>query len=128
VGSSAVSDFPAYQWKAINNPTTVRFTLSSSQIAARTTRIGITAAYAGGRPQITVNNWTSPAPAASSQPDSRSLTIGTYRGNNALYTYNVPASAFVSGTNTMTITVISGSAGLGGYLSPGMSYDCVEMY
>jgi len=128
VGSSAVSDFPAYQWKEINNPTTVRFTLSSSQLAARTVRIGITAAYAGGRPQITVNSWTSPAPAASSQPSSRSLTIGTYRGNNALYTYNVPASAFVAGPNTMTITVISGSAGLGGYLSPGISYDCVEMY
>ena len=128
VGASAVSDFPAYQWKEINNPTTVLFTLSSSQIAARTVRIGITAAYAGGRPQIKVNSWTSPAPAASSQPDSRSLTIGTYRGNNALYTYNVPASAFVAGQNTMTITVISGSAGLGGYLSPGYSYDCVEMY
>lgn len=128
VGSSAVSDFPSYQWKEINNPTTVRFTLSSSQVAARTVRIGITAAYAGGRPQITVNGWTSPAPAASSQPNSRSLTIGTYRGNNALYTYNVPASAFVAGANTMTITVISGSAGLGGYLSPGISYDCVEMY
>jgi rhamnogalacturonan endolyase len=128
VGSSAVSSFPACQWKEINNPTTVRFTLSSSQVAARTVRIGITAAYAGGRPQITINNWASPGPAASSQPNSRSLTIGTYRGNNALYTYNVPASAFVAGPNTMTITVISGSAGLGGYLSPGISYDCVEMY
>jgi rhamnogalacturonan endolyase len=128
VGSSSAGDFPAYQWKEINNPTTVRFTLSSSQIAARTVRIGITASYAGGRPQITVNSWTSPAPAASSQPNSRSMTIGTYRGNNALYTYNVPASAFVVGTNTMTITVISGSAGLGGYLSPGFSYDCVEMF
>jgi rhamnogalacturonan endolyase len=127
VGSSSAAQFPAYQWKAVNNPTTVRFTLSSSQIAARTVRIGITAAYAGGRPQITVNSWTSPAPAASSQPSSRSLTIGTYRGNNALYTYNVPASAFVAGTNTMTITVISGSSG-SGYLSPGYSYDCVEMY
>ena len=61
-------------------------------------RIGITAAYAGGRPQIAVNNWTSAAPAASSQPGSRSLTIGTYRGNNALYSYAVPASAFVTGT------------------------------
>jgi rhamnogalacturonan endolyase len=127
VGSSS-AQFPAYQWKAINNPTTVRFTLSSGQIAARTVRIGITAAYAGGRPQITVNNWTSPGPAGSTQPNSRSLTIGTYRGNNALYTYNVPASAFVAGTNTMTITVLSGSGGLGGYLSPGYSYDCVEMY
>ncbi len=128
VGSSQTGDFPAYQWKDSNNPTTVVFDLSSSQIAARTVRIGITAAYDGGRPQITVNNWTSPAPSASSQPSSRSLTIGTYRGNNALYTYAVPASAFVSGTNRMTINVISGTAGYGGYLSPGYSYDCVEMY
>jgi hypothetical protein len=66
-------------------------------------------------------------PAASSQPSSRSLTVGTYRGNNALYAYAVPVSAFVAGTNTMTLAVISGSGGTG-YLSPGYSYDCVEMY
>jgi rhamnogalacturonan endolyase len=125
-GSSA-SGFPAYQWKGVNNPTTVHFTLSSSQVAAHTVRIGITAAYAGGRPQITVNGWTSSAPSASSQPSSRSLTIGTYRGSNALYTYAVPASAFVSGTNTMTISVISGSSG-SAYLSPGYSYDCVDLF
>lgn len=123
---SAVSGFPAYQWKDVNNPTTVKFSLTSSQLAARTVRIGISAAYAGGRPQIQVNGWTSPAPGASSQPSSRSLTIGTYRGNNALFTYQVPASAFVAGTNTLTITVISGSGG-SGYLSPGFAYDCVEM-
>jgi rhamnogalacturonan endolyase len=127
VGSSQPGDFPAYQWKGVNNPTTVRFSLSSSQLAARTVRIGISAAYAGGRPQITVNGWTSPAPSPSSQPSSRSLTIGTYRGNNALYTFNVPASAFVTGTNTMTITAISGSSG-SRFLSPGYSYDCVEMF
>jgi rhamnogalacturonan endolyase len=125
-GSSATSAFPAYQWKDVNNPTTVRFTLGSGQVAAHTVRIGLTAAYAGGRPQISVNGWTSAAPAASSQPSSRSLTIGTYRGNNALYTYAVPASAFVTGTNTLTITAISGSSGTG-YLSPGYSYDCVEL-
>jgi rhamnogalacturonan endolyase len=127
VGSSAVSTFPAYQWKDVNNPTTVKFTLGSGQIAARTVRIGLTAAYAGGRPQIQVNNWTSPGPGPSSQPSSRSLTIGTYRGNNAQFTYQVPASAFAAGTNTLTITVISGSGG-SGYLSPGFAYDCVEMY
>ncbi len=127
VGSSSAANFPAYQWKDVNNPTTVTFTLTSSQVAARTVRIGITAAYAGGRPQITVNNWTSSAPSPTTQPDSRSLTIGTYRGNNALLTYSVPASALVTGTNTMTITVISGSSGTG-YLSPGVSFDCVEMY
>jgi rhamnogalacturonan endolyase len=128
VGSSSVRDFPAYQFKEVNNPTTVKFTLASSQIAARTVRIGITAAYAGGRPQISVNNWTSPAPSSSGQPSSRSLTIGTYRGNNALYTYAVPASAFMAGTNTMTITVISGSSALSNWLSPAVSYDCVELY
>ena len=88
VGSSSAANFPAYQFKDVNNPTTVQFTLSSSQVAARTVRIGITAAYAGGRPQITVNSWTSAAPSPSSQPSSRSLTIGTYRGNNTLYTYS----------------------------------------
>lgn len=122
----ASGDFPAYQWKGANNPTTVRFTLGAGQVANHTVRIGLTAAYAGGRPQLTINNWTSAAPAPSSQPSSRSLTIGTYRGNNALYTYNAPASAFVAGTNTMTINVISGSSGTG-FLSPGMSYDAVEL-
>lgn len=128
VGSSSASAFPAYQFKNVNNPTTIRFTLTSGQIAARTVRIGITAAYAGGRPQITVNNWTSSTPSPSSQPNSRSLTIGTYRGNNTLFTYAVPASAFVAGSNTMTISVISGSGALSNYLSPSFSYDCVEMY
>jgi len=128
VGSSSAASFPAYQFKDVNNPTTVRFTLTSAQLAARTVRIGITAAYAGGRPQITVNGWTSAAPGASSQPDSRSLTIGTYRGSNTLYTYAVRASAFVTGSNTMTITVISGSGALSDWLSPAVSYDCVEMY
>jgi rhamnogalacturonan endolyase len=127
VGSSPLTDFPSYQWKDVNNPTTVTFTLTSSQVAARTVRIGITASFAGGRPQITINNWSSAGPAASTQPDSRSLTIGTYRGNNALYTYNVPASAFVAGTNMMTITVISGSGGTR-FLSPGYSYDSVELF
>jgi rhamnogalacturonan endolyase len=127
VGSSAVGDFPAYQWKDVNNPTRVRFALRSDQIANRTVRIGITAAYAGGRPQIQVNNWTSAAPGPSSQPSSRSLTIGTYRGNNTQFSYAVPASAFVAGTNTLTITVISGS-GSTGYLSAGIAYDCVELY
>jgi rhamnogalacturonan endolyase len=128
VGTSTEGEFPAYQFKAENNPSTIKFTLTSSQVAARTVRIGISAAYANGRPQITVNSWTSSVPSASTQPSSRSLTIGTYRGNNALFTYDVPASAFVTGTNTMTIAVASGSAGLGGYLTPAVSYDCIEMY
>jgi rhamnogalacturonan endolyase len=125
IGSPA-SAFPAAQWVDVNNPTTVHFNLAANQVAAHTVRIGITAATAGGRPAITVNSFTSPNPSPSSQPSSRSLTIGTYRGNNALYTFNVPASAFVAGANTLVIRVISGSSGTG-FLSPGCSYDAVEL-
>jgi rhamnogalacturonan endolyase len=125
VGSPA-SAFPAAQWVAVNNPTTVHFNLAANQVAAHTVRIGITAATAGGRPAITVNSFSSPNPIPSNQPSSRSLTIGTYRGNNALYTFDVPAGAFVAGANTLAIRVISGSSGTG-FLSPGYSYDAVEL-
>jgi rhamnogalacturonan endolyase len=126
VGAPA-SSFPAAQWKdSVNNPTTVTFNLTAAQIAAHTIRIGITAAYAGGRPQIQVNSWNSSNPAASTQPNSRSLTIGTYRGNNTTYTFSVPSTAFVVGTNTLTINVISGSSGTA-FLSPGYSYDALDM-
>ncbi|HEX4700886.1 MAG TPA: rhamnogalacturonan lyase B N-terminal domain-containing protein [Pseudonocardiaceae bacterium] len=127
VGASSTSDFPAYQWIGVNNPTTVSFTLSSGQLAARTVRIGLSAAYNNGRPQISVNNWTSSIPSPSTQPKSRSLTIGTYRGNEALFTYQVPASAFVTGTNTMKISIVSGDSGTA-FLSPGVSFDCVELF
>jgi rhamnogalacturonan endolyase len=123
---SAASAFPAVQWIAVNNPTTVRFTLAANQVAAHTIRIGLTAAIAGGRPAITVNSFNSSNPSPSSQPSSRSITIGTYRGNNTLFTFNVPASAFVAGTNTLVIRVISGSSG-SGFLSPAFSYDAVEL-
>ena len=126
VGSSATNTFPAAQWVEENQPTTIKFNLTAAQVAAHTVRIGLTAATAGGRPSITVNAFNSANPSATTQPSSRSLTIGTYRGDNALLTYNVPASAFVSGTNTMVIHVISGSSGTG-FLSPGFSYDAVEL-
>ncbi|QRN94927.1 hypothetical protein JRI60_38370 [Archangium violaceum] len=127
VGNSATSAFPAYQWKGVNNPTTIRFNLASNQIANRTVRVGLTVAYSGARPILTVNNWSSSIPAISTQPTTRTLTVGTYRGNNTTYTFNVPASAFVTGTNTMTISVASGS-GSTGFLSAGYAYDAVDIY
>ena len=81
IGSSNPSQFPMAQFKSVhdiistrsqlvdlpleqvNNPTTIKWTASSSQIGARTLRIRTTASFAGGRPQITVNSWTSSAPA-----------------------------------------------------------------
>jgi rhamnogalacturonan endolyase len=127
VGTSAAGNFPAVQFRGVNSPTTVKFNLSAGQVAAHTIRLGITSAYAGGRPVLTVNSWSSSTPAASTQPESRSITIGTYRGNNMTYTYDVPASAFVSGVNTLAINVASGSSDLSAWLSASWSYDCVEL-
>jgi rhamnogalacturonan endolyase len=127
VGQSATSAFPAYQWQAINNPTTVKFNLDAAQVRTHTVRVGLTTAFSGARPRLSVNGWTSATPATSTQPSSRTLTVGTYRGNNATYTFEVPASAFHSGTNTMILSVASGSGG-SGFLSPGYAYDAVDLY
>lgn len=127
VGVNAPSSFPAIQFRGANSPSVVTFTLAPNQIAELTLRIGITCAYNGGRPQISVNSFTSAAPGASSQPSSRSFTIGTYRGNNALYTYTIPASALVVGTNTLRINPISGTSDLGTWLSAGWVYDAIEL-
>jgi rhamnogalacturonan endolyase len=125
VGASTAAQFPAYQWKAINNSQVVRFRLTADQLKASQVRIGTTIAQNGARPVVTVNSWSSPFPAAPTQPKTRNLTVGTYRGNNNLYTFNVPASALVVGDNTMTISVISGTVA-DAWLSPGVSYDAID--
>jgi rhamnogalacturonan endolyase len=55
------------------------------------------------------------------------MTIGTYRGNNVTYTYDVPASAFVSGANTLQVDCISGSSSTYVYESPQISFDCIDL-
>lgn len=127
IGSSnAATGFPAYQWKDINNNTVIRFNLTSGQIRNYTLRAGITVAAAGGRPKIAVNQWQSANPAASTQPKTRTLTVGIYRGNNTTYSFDIPASALVVGQNTVTLTAISGTTSTG-WLSPGYSWDAVDM-
>lgn len=123
--STASTGFPAYAWKDENGTQTIQFTLTADQLVASSVRVGITTAYAGGRPQIAVNDWTSSAPSASTQPDTRNLTVGTYRGNNKMYTFSVPASALLEGSNTLKVYVISGSSG-SDWLSPAVAYDAVD--
>lgn len=98
VGDS-VANLPMAVFKAIG-PLTIKFNLNSNQrtyplyrpyscqldvstisVGARTLEIATTNAFAGGRPQVKVNNWTGPAPAAPNQPNSRGVTRGTWRGN-----------------------------------------------
>ena len=83
---------------------------------------------ASSRPGIKVNAWVpSKHLEASSQPNSRSFTVGTYRGNNALFSYTIPASAFVADANTLTITPVSGEKDLDPWLSAGWAYDAIQL-
>lgn len=128
VGADAADKFPALQLRMVNSPTTIQFNLTKDQIAQRTLRIGITCSQRASRPAIKINKWAPKKwPDAAIQPDSRSYTIGTYRGNNATYTYQVPASAFVEGNNTLTIDVLSGFKDSTRWLSAGWVFDAVQL-
>ncbi|CAE6517017.1 unnamed protein product [Rhizoctonia solani] len=129
VGQQDIGYFPMAIFKAIG-PATVRWSLNSSQTGARTLEIGVTLAFAGGRPQVTINGWTGPAPPAPNQPSSRGVTRGkcTWRGNNTLYTVKIPAGVLKSNeVNVMTISALSGSSG-DTYLSPNIVIDAVRLY
>lgn len=55
--SSAATAMPGYMWVDVNNDHLIYFKLSAAQTAtAHTVRIGITEAFAGGRPKITIND------------------------------------------------------------------------
>ncbi|CAE6455754.1 unnamed protein product [Rhizoctonia solani] len=127
VGTSSPSSFPMAQFVDVNNPTTIKWTATSSQTGARTLRIRTTSSFASGRPTIKVNSWSSATPAAPTKVDSRGVTRGTWRGLNQLYEYAIPAGTLVTGANTITITVASGSSGEK-FLSPNIVYDSIELY
>ncbi|QWB22265.1 MULTISPECIES: rhamnogalacturonan lyase B N-terminal domain-containing protein [Streptomyces] len=130
-GGGETAAFPCYLWKDVNSGLLVYFRLTAAQAAAaHTLRIGVTTAYANGRPQITVNDtWTSAIPSPPTQPNTRSLTNGSYRGNNHTFTYSVPASAWKTDTsqyNVLRIDVVSGS-GATGFLSAGTAIDAIDL-
>ncbi|ELU39353.1 rhamnogalacturonase B [Rhizoctonia solani AG-1 IA] len=141
IGQQGEGYFPMAIFKAIA-PAVIRFSVDSSQTGARTLQIGITLAFAGGRPQVTINNWTGPTYSPPDQPNSRGVTRGTWRGNVSRRSQVHPstltspsrissAGVLVStGRNVLTITVISGSSGdaylLGGCRKLGPSNTCLS--
>ncbi|MBF9003037.1 rhamnogalacturonan lyase B N-terminal domain-containing protein [Vibrio nitrifigilis] len=127
-GDSADSDFPAYQWRGVNNGIIIHYTIESGHLKTRHLRIGITASYHGARQQLVVNDdWTSSYPTATTQPTGRIMTIGTWRGNNKQFVYTIPESAQQVGDNTIELDLVSGQSG-DDWLSPGVSYDAIELY
>jgi rhamnogalacturonan endolyase len=132
IGTNTDADWPLAQFVDVNNGQRITFNLTAAQAAAaQTLRIGITLGFSGGRNRVTVNAgqsyaWTSAIPAASRDLNSRGITRGTYRGDNQLYTYNIPASALRAGVNTIDLPVVSGSSG-SGFLSPNVVYDAIDL-
>lgn len=123
--------WPAYQWKdaAANGTLTIQFKLKATQIAQASKyklRVGLTSSYSRARPVISMNGVTSGIPGISPQPTTRTLTVGTYRGNNTIYDFNIPASQLVAGTNTLQIWAASGNSGVK-FLSPGYSFDAIDL-
>ncbi|KAK4145663.1 polysaccharide lyase [Dichotomopilus funicola] len=127
VGSSALSDFPMALFQSVNNPVTIKFNLNAVPSGTATLRIATTLSFAGSRPQASVNGWSGPAPSAPTKIDSRGVTRGAYRGYGDVYTVSIPAGKLVSGSNTITISSISGSSG-DTFLSPNFIFDAVELY
>lgn len=129
VGTDPISAFPMAQFRDLstNGLLYVKFVLTANQIQTLRLRYGITVSYSGGRPAPNVNGLWGATPYNPRYLDNRSLTHGSWRGFNDLYSYDVPASAFVVGTNTLTLGVISGQSGLGGFLSPSCAYDAIEL-
>ncbi|KAL1612292.1 hypothetical protein SLS60_000516 [Paraconiothyrium brasiliense] len=130
VGTTAVNGFPGYLWQDINNDHLIYFRLTAAQIAASATlRIGMTEGFIGGRPMVSINSWTPSLTPAQDEGSTRSLTVGTYRGNNKMLTWTVPASAWLTSTSDwqiLKLSVITGSTG-SGYLSGGVSIDAIDL-
>jgi rhamnogalacturonan endolyase len=127
VGSSSLTDMTMAVFKDRWGPQTIRFTLNSVPSGTVTLRVATTYSFAGGRPSVTVNSWSGPVPAAPPKIDSRAVTRGAYRGNGEVYDYTIPAGTLVSGSNTVTIGVASGSSGTE-FLSPSFILDAIELF
>ncbi|KAK7699514.1 hypothetical protein SLS64_011652 [Diaporthe eres] len=127
VASTATSSFPMAVFKGVNNGQKITFSLGGAVSQTATLRIAITLSFAGGRPQPVVNGYNCPAPSAPSKIDSRGVTRGAYRGRGEIYECSVPAGTLVSGTNTVTVTVISGTGG-DAFLSPNVILDAIELF
>lgn len=144
VGTSKASDFPMALWAKQGGTATVNFQLTNAQVKAHVLRIGTTLSFKGGRPSVKIGSWTGSDPGApvsfnkvhcmlcceltrvQKLIDSRGVTRGAYRGYGDVYTWNVPASAFKEGTNSLIVGV-SGGGGDTSWLSANYIIDAVEL-
>jgi rhamnogalacturonan endolyase len=118
VGTSPDSAWPMAEWHAqtaaapfVDTDNRITFTLTAAQVAtALTLRVGLTR-LDSERPNLSVNGHSTSTQSIASQPSSRGLTTGNWRGNNVVYIFNLSTSWMIAGTNTIDIFSVSGSAG-----------------
>jgi rhamnogalacturonan endolyase len=111
VGTDPDSAFPMAEWHTqngaapwVDTDNRITFNLSAAQASTPLTlRIGVTR-LDHGRPNLTVNgSFSTSTQNIASEPSSRGLTTGNWRGNNAVYIFNLSTSWLHSGTNTIDI-------------------------
>ncbi|MEU4159633.1 rhamnogalacturonan lyase B N-terminal domain-containing protein [Actinoplanes sp. NPDC026670] len=126
--SGGAAKFPMAEFKSVNSPAALGFTLASVPANGVKLRIATTSSFAGGRPAVAIGSYTSPASAspAPTNLNSRNVTRGTWRGINTTYTFTIPASALKTGSNTLSISVVSGSSGET-FLSPNFIFDALAL-
>lgn len=126
--TSGTGAVPMAMFKAVDSPLNLTFSLGSVPANGATLRIGITVGFDGGRPAVAIGGWSSPVADSPAPVDlnSRSITRGTWRGVNQTYTFAIPASALHVGSNTLAVSVISGSTGTA-YLSPSFVFDAIAL-
>jgi len=126
--SSGAGAVPMALFKSVDSPLNLTFSLSSVPANGVRARIGITVGFDSGRPAISIGGFSSPTSESppSANLNSRSVTRGTWRGVNQLYTFPIPASALHTGTNTLSISVLSGSTGTT-FLSPAFVFDAIAL-
>ncbi|KAG6615159.1 Polysaccharide lyase [Phytophthora cinnamomi] len=128
-GTDDDSTFPMAMFRAVNDPITLSFTLTSAQAAeARTLKIGLTLAQSSGRCSVTVNSdWTAKV-LASVAVSTRGVTRGVTLGNYKLYEYTIPTSALVAGANKIELSIASGSTDPSEeWLSASVVFDALEL-
>ncbi|KAH8590590.1 Rhamnogalacturonase B, N-terminal-domain-containing protein [Bisporella sp. PMI_857] len=129
VGSSALSDFPMAVFKGLNDPVTIQVTLTAAQATgAATLRVGTTLQFAGGRPYVVINGKAGATPAAPTVIDSRGVTRGAYRGLGNIYDFAIASGGLVTGVNTITVGVASGSGTDGTFLAANYIFDAVSLF
>ncbi|KAE9066077.1 putative rhamnogalacturonase [Phytophthora fragariae] len=127
-GTDEDSKFPMAQFRAANDGIEITFDLSDDQAGAdRMLKIGVTLAQVNARTGVKVNDFQTETP-ASVAVKTRGITRGVTLGNYKLYEYAIPSSALVAGSNTITLSVASGSPDPAQkYLSASMVFDALEL-